>query len=117
MLAAPLNAKIDLVKSKSEAVEFPTDESVPLQLNIFSKDSRHFDIVSEVSYKFESETPCSMCRLQEMCFAERRGLISPAQGQDLQSFCSSGMAPVKLSRHQSRHAHHQKGTLCESRIS
>lgn len=45
MPAAPLNA--DLMKSA--AVQFPVDDSVPLQLNIFSKDSRHYDIVSEVS--------------------------------------------------------------------
>ena len=68
VLAVPLNAKIDLVKSKSEAVEFPTDETEPLQLNIFSKDSRHFDIVSEVSNKFELKhlAPCANCRRRVM---------------------------------------------------
>ncbi|KAL3135425.1 hypothetical protein ABBQ32_007607 [Trebouxia sp. C0010 RCD-2024] len=43
--AAPLNSNADLIKSAS--VPFPIDEDVPLQLNIFSKDSRHLDIVSE----------------------------------------------------------------------
>ena len=46
LLAAPLELNADLLKSA--AVQFPIEEIVPLQLNIFSEDSRHFNIVSEV---------------------------------------------------------------------
>lgn len=64
MPAAPLNA--DLMKSA--AVQFPTDESVPLQLNIFNKDSRRFDIVSEVSVTdVESEHQLLHMLLSRVC--------------------------------------------------
>lgn len=42
----PLNA--DLMKST--AVHYEEEELDSLQLNIFSQDSRHFEIVSQVSF-------------------------------------------------------------------
>ena len=44
--AVPLELNVDLLKSA--AVQFPVEDIAPLQLNIYSEDSRHFDIVSEV---------------------------------------------------------------------
>ncbi len=51
-LAAPVNA--DLMKST--AVQYVEEVSDGLQLNIFSQDSRHFDIVSEVTGVFKSNS-------------------------------------------------------------